>query len=108
MHAHTTYSCMHALTHSRTHTCTNTTHMHTLTDRPLLVEVIEVAGELLLVTVLSISPASDPVDDEVEADLSLLNLTGPHRSSGVMSSDTSSPEAFLADRNNSMGLMASD
>jgi len=81
--------------------------MHTLTDRPPLVEVTEEAGELL-VTVLSISPASDPVDDEVEADLSLLILTGPHRSSGVMSSDTSSPEAFLADRNNSMGLMASD
>jgi len=94
----------HTHTHTHTH---NPPYTTTLTDRPLLVEVtcvVDVAPS----DAEAVSPASEPVTDDVEVVLSLLGLTGPHKSSGVMSSDTSSPDAFLADRNSSIGLMASD
>jgi len=83
-------------------------HTTKLTDRPLPVEVTCAVDEGVPSDVETVSPASDPVDDDVEVVFSLLSLTGPHRSSGVMSSDTSSPETFLADLNSSIGLMASD
>lgn len=85
-----------------------------LTDFPLLLLLVVVVVADVA-PVVATSPASEVDDDEDDTvaeaeDLSLLLLpfTGPHRSSGQMSSGMSSPTAFLAAFTSSRGVIAID
>ena len=92
--------------------------LYILTDFPLLVAVAVVVAVVLVVVdatvpTVATSPGNE-ADDEGETvtgeDFSLLLLlfTGPHRSSGQMSSGMSSPIAFLAAFTSSSGVIAID
>lgn len=80
-----------------------------LTDLLLLLLVVVVVVDDVVVAAVVAMSLDNEVDED-EADLSLLlpPFTGPHRSSGQISSGMSSPAAFLAAFTSSSGVIAID